>query len=44
VLLPFESYAQTFSYIREAGLPADAAEQILHRTASKLFEVEDVTA
>ncbi len=37
VLLPYESYAQTFSYIREAGLPDNAAEQILHRSAATLF-------
>jgi predicted TIM-barrel fold metal-dependent hydrolase len=33
VLLSWESYAKTFSWIREAGLPGDAAEQILERTA-----------
>jgi predicted TIM-barrel fold metal-dependent hydrolase len=37
VLLPYESYAETFSYIREAGLPGDGAEQILHRSAAALF-------
>jgi len=37
VLLPYERYAKTFSYIREAGLPGDAAEQILHRSAPTLF-------
>jgi len=37
VLLPYESYAQTFSYIREAGLPDNVADQILHRSAAKLF-------
>jgi predicted TIM-barrel fold metal-dependent hydrolase len=44
VLLPFETYAQTFSYIGDVGLPTDAAEQILHRTAAELFGVADVTA
>ncbi len=37
VLLPYESYARTFSYIREAGLPGNAAEQILQRSAPALF-------
>jgi 6-methylsalicylate decarboxylase len=37
VLLPYESYAQTFSYIRESGLPMSAADQILHRSAPNLF-------
>jgi predicted TIM-barrel fold metal-dependent hydrolase len=33
VLLNFETYARTFAWIREAGLPADDVEQILERTA-----------
>jgi predicted TIM-barrel fold metal-dependent hydrolase len=37
VLLPYESYAQTFSYIREIGLPEHVADQILHRSAAALF-------
>ena len=37
VLLPYENYAKTFSYIREAGLPDDVADQILYRTAPALF-------
>jgi aminocarboxymuconate-semialdehyde decarboxylase len=37
VLLPYESYTQTFSYIREIGLPEHVAEQILHRSAAALF-------
>jgi 6-methylsalicylate decarboxylase len=37
VLLAFESYAKTFSYIGEAGLGHSAVEQILHRTARILF-------
>jgi predicted TIM-barrel fold metal-dependent hydrolase len=39
VLLAFESYAQTFSYIREAGLGDAAAERILHRNARALFDM-----
>lgn len=37
VLLAYESYAKTFSYIRDAGLDATAAEHILHRNARMLF-------
>jgi 6-methylsalicylate decarboxylase len=37
VLLAFESYAKTFSYIGEAGLDDIAVEQILHRSAPMLF-------
>jgi predicted TIM-barrel fold metal-dependent hydrolase len=37
VLLAFESYDKTFSYIREAGLDDAAVEQILHRNARALF-------
>jgi predicted TIM-barrel fold metal-dependent hydrolase len=33
VLLNFETYARTFAWIREAGLPANDVEQILERTA-----------
>ena len=33
VLLSWESYEQTFSWIREVDLPADAIEQILERTS-----------
>jgi 6-methylsalicylate decarboxylase len=39
VLLAFESYAKTFSYIREAGLDDAAVEQILHRSTLTLFEL-----
>jgi predicted TIM-barrel fold metal-dependent hydrolase len=39
VLLAFESYNRTFSYIREAGLDDDAVEQILTRTARSLFAI-----
>jgi len=37
VLRPYENYEKTFSYIREAGLPDDVADQILYRTATALF-------
>jgi 6-methylsalicylate decarboxylase len=37
VLLAYESYAKTFSYIREAGLDDIAVDQILHRSARILF-------
>ena len=34
-----ERHARAFSYIKEAGLPGDAVEQILHRSAPDLFGV-----
>jgi predicted TIM-barrel fold metal-dependent hydrolase len=37
VLLAFETYARTFAWIREAGLPAADIEQILERTAPGVF-------
>jgi predicted TIM-barrel fold metal-dependent hydrolase len=37
VLLDFESYAQTVSHIREAGLDETAVEQMQHRSARTLF-------
>jgi predicted TIM-barrel fold metal-dependent hydrolase len=37
VLLAFESYGKTFSYIREAGLDEIVVEQIVHRNAVTLF-------
>ena len=37
VLLNFETYARTFAWIREAGLPADDVEQILERTVPKVL-------
>jgi predicted TIM-barrel fold metal-dependent hydrolase len=37
VLLAYENYARTFSYIRETGLDDVAVEQILHRSARMLF-------
>ena len=39
VLLSWETYAKTFSWIREAGLPGDAAEQILERTAPAVLRL-----
>jgi predicted TIM-barrel fold metal-dependent hydrolase len=39
VLLSFETYAQTFSWIREAGLPAADVEQILERTAPAILGI-----
>jgi 6-methylsalicylate decarboxylase len=37
VLLAFESYAKTFSYIAEAGLDETTVNQILQRSAATLF-------
>jgi predicted TIM-barrel fold metal-dependent hydrolase len=37
VLLAYESYAKTFSYIREAGLDDTTVDQILHHSARALF-------
>jgi predicted TIM-barrel fold metal-dependent hydrolase len=37
VLLAFEDYAKTFSYIRETGLDETAVKQILHRSTRTLF-------
>jgi hypothetical protein len=39
VLLSFETYRQTFSWIREAGLPGDDAEQILERNAPAVLKL-----
>jgi len=39
VLLNFESYARTFAWIREAGLPAGDVEQILERTAPAVLHL-----
>jgi predicted TIM-barrel fold metal-dependent hydrolase len=41
VLIPYETYDKTFSYIREAGLPEAVVEQILHRNAPALFGMAD---
>jgi predicted TIM-barrel fold metal-dependent hydrolase len=37
VLLPFESYGETFSYIEQAELSQEDREQILHRSAAALY-------
>jgi aminocarboxymuconate-semialdehyde decarboxylase len=37
VLLPWETYAQTFAHVREAGLAAGDVEQILYRNAQRLL-------
>jgi len=39
VLLKFESYRETFDYIRRSGLPHDDVELILERTAPTLFDL-----
>ena len=40
VLLSFESYARTFSWIREAGLAEADAEQILEKTAPAILDLQ----
>ncbi|MFN8555997.1 MAG: amidohydrolase family protein [Dehalococcoidia bacterium] len=40
VLLSFETYARTFSWIREAPLPAADIEQILERTAPAVLRLD----
>jgi 6-methylsalicylate decarboxylase len=37
-LMDYESYTQTFAYIQESHLPVDEVNQILHRSAARLFE------
>jgi predicted TIM-barrel fold metal-dependent hydrolase len=37
VLMAFETYRQTFHYIRESGLPADDVDRILHHNAQILL-------
>lgn len=44
VLLSFETYAQTFSWIREAGLPSDHVEQILERNAARVLGLGEAVA
>jgi predicted TIM-barrel fold metal-dependent hydrolase len=39
VLLAYETYARTFAWIREVGLPADDVEQILERTAPAVLKL-----
>ena len=38
VLLSFESYAETFSWIRNVDIPGDDIEQILNRTAAEVLK------
>jgi 6-methylsalicylate decarboxylase len=40
VLLAFETYKQTFHYIRECGLPAADVDQILNHNAQRLLGLE----
>ena len=40
VLLSFETYRQTFHYIRESGLPAADVDQILNHNAQRLLDLE----
>jgi predicted TIM-barrel fold metal-dependent hydrolase len=40
VLLSFETYGQTFHYIRESGLPAEDVDQILNHNAQRLLGLE----
>jgi predicted TIM-barrel fold metal-dependent hydrolase len=42
VLLSFETYARTFSWIREVGLPEADVEQILERTAPAVLRLNAV--
>jgi predicted TIM-barrel fold metal-dependent hydrolase len=37
VLLPFESYTRTFSYLHDVGLPSDDLERIVHHNAAELL-------
>jgi predicted TIM-barrel fold metal-dependent hydrolase len=41
VLLDFESYAETFDYIRRSGLPAKDIRQILHENAPRVLGVHE---
>jgi predicted TIM-barrel fold metal-dependent hydrolase len=40
VLLAFETYRQTFHYIRESGLPAEDVDKILNHNAQRLLGLE----
>ena len=44
VLLAFETYRQTFHYIRESGLPAADVEQILEHNAQRILGLERAAA
>jgi predicted TIM-barrel fold metal-dependent hydrolase len=37
VLMAFETYRQTFHYIRESGLPAEDVDQILHHNSQRIL-------
>jgi predicted TIM-barrel fold metal-dependent hydrolase len=39
VLLSFESYAETFSWIAEADIPVDDVQQMLHRSAPAILDL-----
>ena len=41
VLLDFESYAETFDYIRRSGLPAKDIHQILHENAPRVLGLHE---
>jgi predicted TIM-barrel fold metal-dependent hydrolase len=41
VLLSFETYRQTFHYVRESGLPAEDVDQILNHNAQRLLGLEN---
>jgi predicted TIM-barrel fold metal-dependent hydrolase len=40
VLLSFETYRETFSWIREAGLPSADVDQILEKTAPAVLGIK----
>jgi predicted TIM-barrel fold metal-dependent hydrolase len=40
VLLAYETYARTFAWIREAGLPDEDADRILERNAPALLKLD----
>jgi predicted TIM-barrel fold metal-dependent hydrolase len=40
VLMAFETYRQTFHYIREAGLPPDDVDRILNHNAQIILGLE----
>ena len=40
VLLAFETYRQTFDYIRQVGLPPDDVDRILHRNSQRVLGLE----
>jgi predicted TIM-barrel fold metal-dependent hydrolase len=38
--MAFETYHQTFHYIRECGLPPEDVEQILHHNSQRVLGLE----